>query len=171
MIDIARAGKESLDLAMLFLEDQSGTALEKWFKGDIVKAEKTREAMHMMMNDGTSNPSPDGKELPIAKMLKHMYKIFSFYTHSGYGALLDSVDVFHEDLDFGRAAGFHYVYENLHVIHGFVVSIVIHLKHVFLKQRDGENFEAADRLYKSLEAATLTKKEMLSIFDRYRQDT
>jgi hypothetical protein len=143
MMDLARSAQESLDLAFLFLEDGNDDLLLKWFAGKIIKNEEARKAFDKYLNAGTVSL----ETLPIKEAKAHMYHIYSMYTHSSYGALLDSVDVFREDLDFEGQAGFHYTNRNFHVVRSLASSIILNLKNIAGKLNDRAMFLEADRIY------------------------
>ncbi len=170
VMDLTRSGQESLDLALLFLEDGSEHLLEQWFNGDIVKNKEAREVMHQIMNRELPKILPDGEELPVNKMKAHMYKLFSMYTHSAYGALFDSIDVFREDIDFSGSAGFHYARRNFGVIHDFTVSLILQLKNIFGKHEDKEGFLRADTLYKSLGYGDAKFEDFVGLFEKDNAD-
>src|SRR5207247_2603302 len=91
MMDIARSGQESLDLVFLFFESEDKNLIDKWFEGKIIKNEEARELFHKFIND-TKEIVNEKEFVPIKEMKKNMYNLYSQYTHSGYGALLDSID-------------------------------------------------------------------------------
>ena len=167
MMDIARSAQESMDLIFLFLEDEDSTLLNKWLKGDIIPNQKARDMFHKIINKEREKVLGEEVILPIDKLKSHMYWLYSQYTHSGYGAILDSVDVFHEDLDFDRVAGFHWSRRNFHIVRNIVLTLAIQFKGIFLKRKDREGFIQADKFYKSLGFVEATKEEIDAVIKKY----
>ncbi|KKQ35351.1 MAG: hypothetical protein US50_C0017G0012 [Candidatus Nomurabacteria bacterium GW2011_GWB1_37_5] len=167
MMDISRSGQESMDLAFLFLEEEDPTLLNKWFKGDIIKNEKARDLFHEIINKERKKFSEEDVFLPVDEVKKHMYQLYSQYTHSGYGAILDSIDVFSEDLDFDRNAGYHWTRRNFFVIKNLVLTLAIQFKGIFIKIKDRGSFVEADKFLKSLNFTEATKEEMDVVTKKY----
>lgn len=163
MVDLARSGTESVDLAFLLFEDDNSNLLEKWFKGKIIENERARKSLHKIINQSKAKES----NLPVEEMKKEAYKIYSLYVHSGYSALLEIVDVFHEDLDFERHAGFHYTRRNLYAVQDLAVKILLQLKNIFVLSKDQENLAEADRLLKQVGHVDMTPEEIAKVVDEY----
>jgi hypothetical protein len=98
IVEIVRSSIESLNLAALFLEDGQEKLLKKWFAGEIVGNRTAREVMDAAVNK--MNRESGKGSLPMKDALSDVYSIYSEYTHSGYSALFDYIDVFKEDFDF-----------------------------------------------------------------------
>lgn len=148
IVDLIRSAQESLDLVFLFLEDESKELLEKWFKGETIPNREARRVLDNVMNRELVSQG----NTPAGDMKGFLYNLYSKYTHSSYAAILDAVDVFHEDFDFEGTSGFYYTRENFQNINNLVASLLIQLKNFFVKFHDQENFRKVDKLYKSLKS-------------------
>jgi hypothetical protein len=146
LVEISRSAVESLDLTFLFLEDTGKKPLKDWFAGKIIGNQEARKAMH----DAVNKEDGDKTIVPLEDVKSDVYETYSLYTHSSYAALLDSIDVFYEDYDFKKYAGFHYTAKNLHLIDNIVINILLGLKSAFIQVRDLKNFEATDSLMKAI---------------------
>lgn len=105
-IEIIRSIKESADLIEFFmLNDDSNPELKKWFNGEIITNEKARNAINNFMREEAVKT---GLPMLPTGVSAGIYSVFSKYTHSSYAALLDSFDVFGQDFDYKKLAGFHY---------------------------------------------------------------
>lgn len=167
IIELARSGRESLDLAFLFLEEGQEERLKNWLKGEIIGNKKAREALHKALN---SEDIPN-KNLPMYALKTTVYNVYSLYTHSSYAALLDSVDVFHEDFDYERISGFHYTLRNLDIaIKNLAVGLLLELKNVFTKYKNLELINEVDRLLEEFGNYKASEEEIREIFERYKKD-
>ena len=163
-MELSRSGKEALDLAMLFWEDENKNLLDKWFTGKIISNSESREFQHKFLNKELADKF-NSEEQPIEDMLKESYKIMSIYTHSSYAGLLDSVDVFKLDFDFAKNAGYHYCVRNFHIVEDLVVKILLQLKNSFAQLKDKESFREADEIYKLFEV-NLSDEELKEIISK-----
>ncbi|GEM_PF-5571851 len=168
-MELSRSGKEALDLAMLFWENKSQSSLDKWFKGKIIGNVEAREFHHKYLNKELADIF-ENDEKPIKEMLGRGYKIMSNYTHSGYAGLLDSVDVFKLDFDFGTQAGYHYCIEHFHVVEDLLIKILLNLKGSFSHLKDDEGFATADKLLEPFDIR-LTQEQMKKITMRYKKES
>lgn len=168
IIELSRSAIESLDLAFLFLEDGEEELLKKWFDGKIIENDKSRKAFQRATNKFIEESSGSTKvDLPIEDLKRKVYKIYSSYTHSSYAALLDMVDVFQEDFDFDRYAGFHYVVINLHLIRNLIYSILLGLKNIFNKYKDQQNLAKVENLLKTIGFEQPTQEEIKDVIKKY----
>jgi hypothetical protein len=166
IVEIARAAHESLDLAFLFLEDGQEKRLENWYKGKIINNKKARELLHRIINTEKNSKV----NLPIYDTKTDIYGIYSLYTHSSYSALLDSVDVFHEDFDYDRIAGMHYTLRYFDaIIINLVTSLLLELKNVYVKLKNLEKIQEIDNLLNILGNHKATPEEIKEIFDKYNK--
>jgi hypothetical protein len=164
IIEIARSGQEALDLAFLFQEEGQEQKLKEWYKGKIIKNQVARQAMHKAINKmGASKDN-----LPMYDMKSEVYWIYSLYTHSSYAALLDSVDVFHEDFDFQTISGFHYTNRNFDIAaKQLAISILLELKNASTKVRDLKNVNDVDKILVKLGNYKASPDEIAAILGRY----
>jgi len=140
MVEVARSGQESLDLVFLFF-DEPGKYLEKWFNGEIIDNKIARESFHEAVNQNTSEP------LPVDELKNEVYRIYSLYTHSSYGAVFDYVDVFRENFDFEDVSGFHYSRAYFEpIVTNLLINILLALKNVYGNLGDQENFKKINGL-------------------------
>lgn len=168
LTDIARSGQESIDLAFLFTEEGQEKRLAEWFKGKTIKNEKARKLLHKVINKFNKQVTgSNNRTLPVKEAKSDIYGIYSLFTHSCYPALLDLIDVFHEDFDFDRYSGFHYSKEYLHLVHNLAINILLEFKNVFSKIGNNEGFLNADNLLKKIGYENATHKEIREIFSRY----
>lgn len=151
IIELVRSGHESTDLAFLFLDDNEGKYFKKWFKGKIIDNEKSRVGFQKALNQSGITSSIDSYyNLSVEDTKRDVYGLYSLYTHSSYAALLDAIDVFYEDYDFNRNAGFHYTAKNLHVIESLAINVLLSIKCVFIKCQDFDSVLVADELLKAV---------------------
>lgn len=163
-VELARSANESLDLAFLFLEEGNEEKLQNWFKGKIISNSEARKAFDRVLNTEILH-SP---KLPVGDAKTDVYDIYSEYTHSGYGALLDAVDVFHEDFDYERISGFHYTLRNFEEItKNLATSILLELKNVFLKYKDLDSFDKVEKILNEVGNPRVSKEEIEKIFEQY----
>ncbi|HEY5601330.1 MAG TPA: alpha/beta hydrolase [Patescibacteria group bacterium] len=144
MIEVARSAHEALDLIFLFLDRKSQQRLKKWFEGEIIDPSITRTSFEQAVTQLPANTS-----LPVYELKNKVYKIYSLYTHSSYGALFDYIDVFREDFDFQNTSGFHYVSTYFDVIvNNLLINIILALKNVYGVLKDHNNFAKTNELLK-----------------------
>lgn len=166
IIELARSGHESLDLAFLFLEEGQEKRLESWFKGEIIENKKARETLHRALN---SENIPN-KNLPMYDLKTTVYNTYSLYTHSSYAALLDSIDVFHEDFDYERVSGFHWTLRNFDVTIGnLTIGLLLELKNIFTKYKNLEGIVKADRLLAKMGNYKASEEEIKDIIEKYNK--
>ncbi len=166
MVDLARSGTESIDLAFLLFEDSQNQQLEKWFKGKIIENEKARKALDRVINQ----LNPASVKLPVEEMKKEVYKTYSLYTHSSYAALLDSIDVFHEDFDFERYAGFHFARRNLHAVQDLAIKILLQLKNIYVQCKNQDCLNEVDELLKQIGHIDMTPGEIAKVINEHLGD-
>jgi len=128
-MEIVRSNREALADSPL---------LKKWFEGDIIDNSKAREAFADAIaaiaraNNITINP----KELK-----SDIYSTLSRYSHVSYSALLDAYDVYRQDFDFERDAGYHYVLNSsLGYVREEIRSATLALRMFYLSINEGDSF-------------------------------
>ena len=164
IVELARSANESLDLAFLFLEEEGEEKLKEWFKGKIIANKDARKVFHKVLNSGVLKFT----NLPVYDAKTDVYSIYSEYTHSGYGALIDAVDIFHEDFDYERISGLHYTLRNFEgITKNLAISILIELKNIFLKYKDLDSFDKVETLLKEIGKPLATMVEVKEIYDQY----
>ena len=165
IIELARSGQESLDLAFLFLESGQEERLNNWFKGKIIPNRIAREALHKIIN----SENPSSPVIPMYELKTHIYNIYSLYTHSSYAALLDTVDVFHEDFDYKGMSGFHYTLKNLDIaINNLAISLLLELKNIFTKYQNLESINEVDKLLEQMGNYKASPEEINKILEQYK---
>lgn len=167
VVEIARSAHESLDLAFLFLEEGQEERLKKWFKGKIIENKHSREQLHRTINsEKTGN-----NNYPVYDTKTDIYGIYSLYTHSSYAALLDLVDVFHEDFDYEKISSFHYTLKYFDaIIDNLTVSLLLELKNVFVKYKNLETANEIDNILERFGKYKATSEEIKEIFDKYKNE-
>ena len=99
----------------------------------------------------------------------HIYNIYSLYTHSSYAALLDTVDVFHEDFDYKGMSGFHYTLKNLDIaINNLAISLLLELKNIFTKYQNLESINEVDKLLEQMGNYKASPEEINKILEQYK---
>ena len=159
IVELVRSGHESTDLASLFLDDDEGKYFKKWFKGKIIENAKARAGFQKTINRlGIDNSMKSYYNLSVEDAKRDVYGLYSLYTHSSYAALLDAIDVFHEDYDFNRNAGFHYTAANLHIIESLAINILLSIRFVFIKCQDLDSDLEAVKLLKAVGHPKMSKE-------------
>lgn len=160
VVELIRSGQESLDLAFLFMEGGQEQRLNKWFNGEIIENAKARKALQTAINKM-------GFRYPVKSLKSEVYKTLSLYTHSSYGALFDAIDIYHEDFDFDKYAGFHYTREYLPTVEDLLVKILLELKNIFVKQKDMIRLDATEKLLKEFSSSFASESEIRDISKLY----
>ena len=166
IVEIVRSSMESLSLAALFLEEGQEKLLEQWFGGEIIGNRTAREVLNTAINK--VNQANGGEPLPVQDALSDVYSIYSSYTHSGYVALFDFIDVFKEDFDFEQYSQFHYNRKNLDLIDNLYVNILLELKNFFIRAKDEENLRKAESLLKNEGGSFASPEEIGKEMERYK---
>jgi len=166
IVEIVRSSIESLHLAALFLEEGQEKLLERWFNGKIIGNQIAREVLDQAVNK--MNKALGVESLPMQDALSDVYSIYSSYTHSGYAALFDFIDVFKEDFDFEQYTQFHYNRKNLHLIDNLYVNILLGLKDFFIRAKDAENLTKVEALLKGEVGSFASPEEIGNEFERYK---
>lgn len=169
VVELVRSGQEAIDLVFLFLDDKGKKYLEKWFKGKIVSNKEARKIIDKTINEMLAASTKEPAPALVNKIKANIYWIYSLYTHSGYGAMLDMIDVYHEDFDFKRNAGFHFTRQYLHLIQNFVVSLLLGMKNVFVYCKDLDGISKADQQLDRFQSFFAEPKEIVDIQNRYRE--
>lgn len=108
-----------------------------------------------------------GFRYPVESLKSKVYKTLSLYTHSSYGALFDAIDIYHEDFDFDKYAGFHYTREYLPTVEDLLVKILLELKNIFVKQKDMIRLDATEKLLKEFSSSFASESEIRDISKLY----
>lgn len=164
-LELSRSGHESIDLAFLFLEAENNHLLVRWFKGEIIKNNIARQFFEKRMSKDKSF----GGLISLAVMKGDIYKAYSLSTHSQYTALVDSIDIFYEDLDFYKYSGHHHSTILVYYLQSLYCNILFLLKDIFIHRLDQPNIEKADELLKRV-LPTLTKDEITQTLKRYKKN-
>lgn len=126
-MELVRSINENVDLANLFIWDKDTKNLEKWHAGKIIDNGTARAKLHEILNESKILP----KDVKVEDVKKNIYGIYSNYTHAGYVAMLESIDVFRKDFDFDKQMGYHRLCEVQPNIEGLLDSIRIALTSYF----------------------------------------
>lgn len=152
-INIARSANEAIDMVFLFIEENDGKDLKKWFKGEIIPNEASRKSADKVMNSGIFG----NIKFPVYELKKDVYDVYSEFTHNGYGAVLDLIDPFHKDLDFNRLTGYHFSLKYFEItIQNIEFNILLALKFVFIyldQKKQIENIDNLLLLFSNLKAS------------------
>lgn len=165
IVEIVRSSMESLHLAALFLEDGQEKLLEQWFNGKIIGNQTAREVLDKAVNK--MNKEIGAGSLPMQDALSDVYSIYSSYTHSGFAALFDFIDVFKEDFDFEQYSQFHYNQKNLHLIDNLYVNILLELKNFYIRAKDEQNLAKVEVLLKNERGSFANPEEIGKEMKRY----
>ncbi len=122
-MELVRSINENVDLANLFIWDEDTKNLNKWFSGKIIDNGTARSKLQEILNASKVLP----KDVKVEDVKKRIYGTYSNYTHAGYVAMLESIDVFRKDFDFEKQTGYHRLREVLPNIEGLLDSIRIAL--------------------------------------------
>lgn len=164
--ELVRSSIESLDLSMLFFEDGQEEVLKKWFNGEIVGNRKTREALNAAVNKMKQDMGDE--QVPMKEALSDVYSIYSAYTHSGYSALFDFIDVFKEDFDFDQYSQFHYNGKYFHLIDNLYFHILLALKNYYIRAKDEENLAKVETFMSQEGGQIATQEEIDKEMARYK---
>lgn len=166
IVEIVRSSLESLHLVALFLEDGQEKLLQQWFDGKIIGNSTARDVLNTAVNK--VNKVNDGSPIPMKEALSDVYSIYSSFTHSGYSALFDFIDVFTEDFDFEQRSQFHYTIKNLHLIDNLYVNILLELKNFFIRAKDEENLVKVEALLAKEGGSFASLEEIGKELKRYK---
>lgn len=167
VVELCRSGQEALDLVFLFSEAKGQKYLNKWFKGEIISNKEAREVMDKSVNEMLTSLSKS--QMSIQDMKADIYWVYSLFTHSGFGFLLDMVDVYHEDFDFDGFAGFHYTRKYLHLVDNMVVSILLGLKNIFSVCKDLKNLTKTENLLATFGSQFASSEEIAETQKKYKK--
>ena len=142
-MELVRSNREAMDLIFYFLlGDDTSRDLKKWFDGEVIKNEIARNAFSKFLSDELQKA---GTTLPVNSMKSGIYSGLSGYSHVTYAALLDSIDVYHQDFDFERIAGYHYTKaSSLPYVQGEIEGMIVSLKHFYQIVGDNSAYEQLD---------------------------
>ncbi len=165
IVEIVRSSMESLHLAALFLEEGQEKLLQQWFGGEIIGNSTAREVLNAAVNQ--MNQEIGKEPLPMKEALSDVYSIYSSYTHSGYAALFDFIDVFKEDFDFEQYSQFHYNRKYFHLIDNLYTNILLGLKNFYIRAKDEENLAKVEVLLKDEGGSFASPEEIGKELGRY----
>ncbi len=145
VIEIIRSNREALDLIRLFITEPEGSAqVKRWFAGDIVKNAKAREVAARQLREFAEMTKVTQ---PLEGAQDSIYSGLSHYSHVSYSAILDSYDIYHQDVDFEQIAGHHYALDSsVPYVRTEIHSVLIVLKAFYLSQGDRETYLRLDAL-------------------------
>lgn len=164
VFEVSRSANEAVDLVFLFMDDKGEKFIQKWFDGEIISNKISRKLADKLINSGIFG----NKEFPVYEMKSDIYDVYSEFTHSGYGAILDLVDPFHKDLDFNRLSGYHFAlryFRDTTVNIGF--NILLALKSVFIYLGEDAEIEKIDDLILHFDDLLANNKETKEVLERY----
>lgn len=167
IVELTRSSMESLNLAALFFENGQEELLKKWFEGEIIGNRKAREVLDAAVNEMMQEMGND--QVPMKEALSDVYSIYSSYTHSGYSALFDFIDVFTEDFDFQQNSQFHYNQKNLHLIDNLYFNILLGLKNYYIRAKDEENLAKVEDLISKEDGQFATQEQIGKEMQRYKK--
>ena len=155
MMNLIRHIRETLDLIeFLIIKGEGSQDLKKWFGGEVVSPKKSRKAIEAFLESDHTLKN----EIDFYNMQSYIYALMSMYTHSGYCAMLESVDVFNKDFDFKKYSSFHFVKEAIKNTNEIMNSTMITMKSVFLYLKDMKSYQQVDIILKK-QLPQLDKKE------------
>lgn len=169
VIELCRSGQEAIDLLVLFLDRANGDQLKRWFNGEIIKNKRAREGMDKSVNDMLFSMSKD--QVSVKEMKADIYWTFSLFTHSGYGAMFELIDPYHEDFDFDEFAGFHYTRESMHIVDSLVVNVLLGLKNIFLVCKDRDGLTKTESLLTRFRSQFASPEEIVETQKKYHTNT
>lgn len=167
VVEMCRSGQEAMDLVFLFMDSEGKNFLEKWFRGEIVGNAESRRIIDKATNEmlkGLLN-----KQISVEDLKKDIYWVYSLFTHSGYGSMLDMLDVFHEDFDFDNISGFHYTNRYVHLVNNLTVQILLGFKNIFIIKRDTVNLQKTEELLALFGDQFAGPKEMAESLSKYEK--
>ncbi|MBU1256795.1 hypothetical protein KKA49_03865 [Patescibacteria group bacterium] len=165
IVEIIRSSMESLGLVVFFLENGHEDVLKQWFSGKVISNKTARRVEGATVNQ--MNKDKGNKPLPVTEALTDIYSIYSSYTHSGYAAIFDFIDVFREDFDFKQSSQFHYDRKNIHLIDNLFVNVLLALKNFYIRVGDLENLAKVEALIKKEEKSFASPAQISQEFKRY----
>lgn len=165
IIELVRSSMESLTLMAAFLEDGQEKLIEQWFNGKIIGNGKAREILDLAINK--VNQTNGSKSVPMKDAMSDIYSVYSNYTHSGYSALFDFIDVFREDFDFEQCAQFHYSRRSFDLINNLYLNILLGLRNFYIRTKDIENLTKVEELLKGLTSSFASPEEINKEMERY----
>lgn len=166
IVEIVRSSMESLSLVALFLEDGQEKLLERWFGGEIIGNRIAREVLNTVVNKVSQ--ASGGPSFPMKEALSDVYSIYSSYTHSGYAALFDFIDVYREDFDFEQYSQFRYNQKYLHLIENLYVNVLLELKNFYARAKDEDNLVKVETLLSKENGAFANPAEIGKEMERYK---
>lgn len=167
IVEIVRSSIESLHLADLFLEEGQEKLVQQWFNGKIIGNKTARKVLNTVINK--MSQANGGQPIPMEEALSDIYSIYSSFTHSGYAALFDFIDVFTDDFDFQQHSQFHYNRKNFHLIDNLYTNILLGLKNYYIRAKDEENLVKVEKLLSNEIGSFASPEEIRNELARYKQ--
>lgn len=163
---LIRSNREAMDLAQLFLVSKNTNDLAKWFKGQPIKNHAARIAVDEFIN----NSDVLSKAVPHKEIAAGIYHSLSMYDHISLTALIDAIDIFHDDFDFEGYAGAHYTaHEALPYLRGEVAAFIITLKHYYSEEKDHKSYKELSALLVEAGHKPATPEEINRVLNKYRK--
>ncbi len=107
-------------------------------------------------------------KFPVLALKRDIYDVYSEFTHSSYGAMLDLVDPYHKDLDFNRLTGYHYSLKYFDTtILNLEFNILLALKNIFILLSDEKLINEIDNLLIQFDKLKAKKFELSEILKNY----
>lgn len=153
-MEMLRSIGENLDLVHLFINDKDSKNLANWFNGDIIEHSKSRDKFDEVVNEAKILD----RNVDFKSIKTKIYRTFSQYTHGGYVAMLESINVFSKDFDFDKTAGYHRLNETFSSFESLFTNIVFTLSNYNLLVC--LNLKNVDELNIMLPKPAFTKEEL-----------
>ncbi len=167
-MELVRTLHETLDLISHFINiNDDNKDLKKWFDGKFIKNESSRDSMQDFFNNGTEN----GEEpVQIKEAKAGIYGGLSNYSHVTYSAILDSFDVFHQDFDFEKIAGYHYVNSSsIPYVRTELIAILITLKHFYGYIKDLKTYNEIDKFLNEIAPEMKDKDKVANLMELFKR--
>lgn len=164
-MELSRSTTENADLSNLFiLGDEDNKIITRWFNGEVIMNRESRASFEEVFNSNEFFPKP----MPVAKTIGKIYHVMSEYTHGGYGAMLEMINMFSKDFDFDKSVGFHRLDEQTDVLKNLVNKIQYNL--ILFHTCLVKDKERADELIKLLPEPleTLSKEDIEKHYEQYQ---
>lgn len=164
LLELSRSGHESIDLAFLFLEDKNNDLLMRWFKGEIIENNVSRQFFEKKFNE----TKIVDQNIKLAKAKGHIYKAYSLSTHSQYTSLVDLIDIFYEDLDYYKYSNFHHLASLVYYLQSLYCNILLLLKDIFIRKLDQANVNKVDELLNAVHPK-VPEYELHGVLENYKK--
>lgn len=165
--EIVRSTHESLSLAGTFLGDLKEKRVKQWFKGKIISHEVSRKVRNAAVNKMIRELG--FKPIPLDEALSDVYSVYSSYTHNGYAAIFDYIDVFNEDFDFEQSAQFTYTKKNLSLITDLYVNLLLMIKFFYMEAQDLAKLKKTQLLLSDESKSFVSLEKAYEEMNRYKK--